>query len=146
MGSSTSKPAVEIDLGRAIDRIGFLDELWSRIGDPLRANVKGAMRLGTKAPGAWFEAHKIGGMKTVVEAEGFVRLWESGKITRAQFVATISVLVAPARELLAEGDFARISASEAATPKLTVKRLPEMTVELADAMEEVALAVREKAE
>lgn len=124
-----------------LDRIGFVAELIEHYQKPLITAVKSGMTAGDRAEGQLFGGLLAASTTTDVDAEKFVRLWEAGKITRAQFVAAVKVSATAARETLSAQDFARIATVKPGAPSLRVTRLKGVEVALVDAVKEVAAEI-----
>lgn len=124
-----------------VDRLGFCDELQKQFRAPLADAVKASMKAGDRADGDAFTALLAGSVRTEIDAEKFVRLWEAGKVTRDQFVSAINVGVARAKELLSESDLKRIATVEDGTPSLRVTRIKTVECSLVDAVKQLSAEI-----
>jgi hypothetical protein len=142
-----SKPEKEESAPRRdinIDRIGDINELVKQYQKPLIDKIKSSMSSGDVVIADRFEGLLVTGESTTVDAEGFVKLWEEGKITRAQFVRGIIVSTSEAKKILAEKDLDRISTVKPTAPSLRVARRDGVQIEVVDAIKRLSLEMLDK--
>jgi len=126
-----------------VDQLGFVAELQKQFADDLKTVVKTDM-LGAdedRRRGESFEAVLVQGTTQTVNPERWVKLYETGRITRAQFMAALSVRRDHALDALGRDELAKISFQTTNTPALRVSRIKGVQVSLVDAVRSLAAAV-----
>ena len=126
-----------------LDLIGYVAELQDRFADPLRDKVKSELIAAreTNAAADAFEALIVEGVKTDIDAAKFLKLYEAGKMTRAQFVEAISVRKGPALKVLSGVELGKISTESPIVPQMRVSRIKAVEVGLVDAVRSIAAAI-----
>lgn len=126
-----------------LDHIGFVDELQKQFANPLKTKVKAdfAGKSIERASGDCFDGLVVTGTRLTVDPEKFLRLFERKAITRAQFVAAISVGRDAAIDCVSREDLAKISTEAPTTPSLRVGRIKGVEINLVDAVRSIAAAI-----
>jgi hypothetical protein len=124
-----------------IDQLGFAGELErSLFLKNLRATAKQNLQdKGVeRAEGDYFAALLVESERATTDPDKLLRLYERGKISRAQLVSALSVTREPCKKFLSLDDLAKISTTEPATSRLTVTRKKGVQIELVDMVKTLA--------
>lgn len=117
-----------------VDHIGFVKELGKHFADPINDAIKA--RLGSEkidlAEGDLFQGLYLPGHRSALVADKFLRLYDAGKITRAQFLSILSIKRDPAKKFLCEDQLDAMSISLPDAPSLTVTRKQGVELALVD--------------
>jgi hypothetical protein len=126
-----------------VDHLGFVGELADEFAKPLRDRVKTDLEeRGTpRVSGDAFQGLLVMVRSSWIDADKFLRLYERKKMSRAQFLAAISVKKEPALQVLSGQDLAAITSEGNATPSLRVTRIKGVEVSLIEAVKTIAAAV-----
>jgi hypothetical protein len=133
---SEAIPTVKLPRDARVDHLGYVNELVSQFANPLKAKVKEDLtkKRIDRAAGDAFECLLVPGSTASIDAEKFLLKWESGKITRAQFLAAISVGKEAALCCLSKDELARISTSKPKASALNVTKIKGVEVTLVEAV------------
>jgi hypothetical protein len=143
MPTEAETPARKRDV--RVDPIGVINVLVTEFQEPLIDAVKVKLDKGDRVEGDFFEGLVSIGVQTKVDADGLVKLWEAGKVTRAQFVRMISVKTAEAKKILAEADLLRISTTELGSKSLRVTRKDGVDAGIIEAVNRLSAVLEKKA-
>jgi|SRR5665213_83439 len=130
-------------IGQRVDQLGFAAEIQKRFAEPLKEKVKEelATRAEDRVAGERFEALLVRANTHWVNPEKFLSLYESGKLTRDQFIAAVKVQRDAALNSMGRADLDEISTATPSTPALRVTQIKGAPlIELADAVAAIATA------
>lgn len=129
-----------------IDQLGYAGELQKKYADDLKTQVKADM-LGRgieRLFGRQFEGLLVTGSSTSIDPEKFLKLYESGRITRKQYLSALSVRKEPAKDAVSGDELARISSAAPTSPALYVTRIKGVEISLVDCLQQLAQHVGAK--
>lgn len=118
-----------------VDQIGFVDELQKLFADPLKEAVKAKHAAGDRLEGDFFTGRIDAASKTTVNAAKWFKLFNDGKISRAQFLDAITVSTTDAKRVLGETEFDKVSTTIAGANRLTVARKKDVELGLVRAVQ-----------
>jgi hypothetical protein len=127
-----------------IDRIGFASELSKHFIDPLKKAVKRAHKVGAQLVGDYFQASIDPHTDTEIPPEAWLKLWNDGKISRADYLRGLKVKIGEAGEILDEKTFNRIAKKVDGTARLNIDRIPGVESGLVVALKGLNTAVEEE--
>jgi hypothetical protein len=126
-----------------LDPIGFasLLEPWAkdqRTGVKMSMIAKGAER----ATGDCFEGLVYTFTPATIDTNKFVKLFERGGMSRAQFISCLTIKKDAAGEFLSRQEIEAISNEQMPVENLKVSRIKTVEVKLVDAVKRLAEAIR----
>ena len=127
-----------------VDQLGFVGELTKRHSDPLKTAIKLAManKAADRCRGDFFAGLLVTPQKSEIDPGAFLRKFEKGEITRAQFVACLTIRRKPAEEYFSGQALDSMSRDLPSTPSLTVTRLKGVEPTLVDAVRELGASIK----
>jgi len=143
MKTVTLPEAAAVD--QRVDLIGFCKELSEQIAVPANDALRAELATGTRVEGMYFDALRTEMSTETVEAEGFLKAWEKGTMTREQFVRSIKISTTEARGVLDEKTYKRLTTRHRPTPALRVTRKKGVTVEMGEALAALGRELAKKA-
>ncbi len=81
-----------------------------------------------------FRAILVRNTPTEVDPEGFVKLWEKGKITRAQFISAIKVSIEASAAVAHPDDIKKITSDKSEVVQIRFEPLQKAPIEVVDAI------------
>jgi hypothetical protein len=147
--SNATETETDADAGRAsrrdvrVDHLGFVNELTKHFADPLKQQIK--LRMNERkldlAEGDFFEGLLVRGESSSIDPAKYLKLFEKGRITRADFLSALSIKRTAATVFLSEKEVDAISDATPATPQLRVSRRKGVEIKLVDAVRGLADAI-----
>jgi hypothetical protein len=135
---------------KRVDQIGFVKEADEKHAKLLKGDVKLSMinKDQQRVAGDFFEGQLVTFVPATVNPAKFLKLFEQEKITRAQFLAAVSVNTGPCEKFLSGDQLAKISDLGERVTQLRVGRIKGVECKLVDAIAGLAdevLASRKEA-
>jgi len=122
-----------------VDRICLVEELGNLWTDPMKKQVREDMAAeglelvsGDLAEGALATPNS-----STVDVEKFFRMYNDGKISRKDFLASIKVSISEAKKLMSAADFAKIITVEKGNPRLSIVRKKGIDLTLAECIRQI---------
>jgi hypothetical protein len=137
---TTIETAAAIPRDIRVDQIGFVAELQKLYADHLKTLVKDRMGRESiaRVEGDFYEGLLIsGGSVSVADPAKFLRLYESKRITRKEFLSALAVRNEPAKQFLSLDELDAISERQPASPALRVSKKKQVEVKLVDAVKSI---------
>ncbi len=141
--SAIGNPQSATPVDARIDQLGYVRELEKQFAEPLNAAVKAEMKARKleRLAGDRFSGLLVLSKSRWVDPAKFLKLYESGKISRAAFLDAISVQCKAAEKLIGQVQLDKMSTFSSPTPRLCVDRIKGVEIKLVDAIEQLALYV-----
>ena len=120
-----------------VDQIGFVGELQKHFADDLKTAVKAKMSGDglQHVEGDYFDGLLVDGYDVqTIDPAKFLKLYEDGKIKRAEFLSALKIANKPAAEFLSGKEIDRISTTAAGQSQLRVTRKKGVEIKLTDAV------------
>lgn len=117
-----------------VDHIGFVKELDKHFASPINDVVKA--KLGSEgidlAVGDFFQGLYLPGYRRMIDPDRFLRLYDKGKITRAQLVSVMTINRKTASEFLSGNALDDLSVPLPDAPSLTITRKKNVELPLVE--------------